>query len=103
MIDQKAAANIRDHGSFLESAEKKNKLLQELGFPVGQEADYAFIAGCGYTELIPHVFKALKELMDYFGISYTLMYTLMPRERSQRSWPKTMKKLPKTRSFTKSL
>lgn len=76
MIDQKAVANIRDHGSFLRSAERKNKVLQELGFPMGQKADYAFIAGCIHPVLIPHVFKALKELMDYFGISYTLL----PRE-----------------------
>ena len=74
MIEQKVITNIRTHGTFKKSAQGKNKiLLDELGFNVDKKAEYAFIAGCGYPELIPNVFKAIKEFFIFYKVDYTLL------------------------------
>ncbi len=73
MISQTLVDNIRKHGSYQKSAERRSKVLKDSGFKIGQKAEYVFIPGCGYPELVPHVFRALRELMDSFGISYTLL------------------------------
>jgi Fe-S oxidoreductase len=40
---------------------------------VDKNAEYVFIAGCGYPELIPHVFKAIKDFFDFYEVDYTLL------------------------------
>lgn len=74
MIEQKVVNNIRAYGTFKKSAQGKNRRLrEELGFNVDKNAEYVFIAGCGYPELIPHVFKSIKEFLNLHKVDYTLM------------------------------
>lgn len=74
MIEQKVVNNIREHGTFKKSAQGKNKILfEELGFNVDKNAEYVFIAGCGYPEMIPHVFKVIKDFFDLYEVNYTLL------------------------------
>lgn len=58
------------------SSKKTGILVDQLGFPIGQKAEYAIITGCFQAESMPHVLKAFKNILDHYGVSYTLL----PRE-----------------------
>jgi Fe-S oxidoreductase len=48
-------------------------LFEDIGFNADKNADYVFIAGCVQPVGMPHVFSALKHLLDKFGASYTFL------------------------------
>jgi Fe-S oxidoreductase len=73
MINEKAVENIEKYGPCHETGEQKRKILDEIGFPVGQKAEYVIIAGCFQPMGMPHVLKALKNVLDHFKVSYTLL------------------------------
>ena len=73
MINEKAVENIEKFGPCHETGEQKRKILDQIGFPVGKKADYVIIAGCFQPAGMPHVLKALKNVLDYYKVSYTLL------------------------------
>jgi len=73
MINEKAMEHIDKYGPCHETGEQKRKILDEIGFPVGQKADFVIIAGCFQPAGMPHVLKALKNVLDHYKVSYTLL------------------------------
>jgi Fe-S oxidoreductase len=74
MIDEINIEQIRKYGICRDTGEKRRKILaEEIGFPIGVQAEYVIITGCFQAETIPHVLKDLKNLLDYFQVSYTLL------------------------------
>jgi Fe-S oxidoreductase len=74
MIDEKLVQNIRTTGTYQESAQSKYKvLIEELGFNLDQSAEYVFVTGCGYPDLVPNIFKSFKAFFDHYSIDYTLL------------------------------
>ena len=74
MINEKAVENIRKYGIYQGNGEARKKVLfDEVGLNADQEADHVFIAGCAQPEGMPHVFSALKNCLDRFGVSYTFL------------------------------
>jgi Fe-S oxidoreductase len=74
MLDEKLVENIRKHGIFRESGEGRLKVLaDDIGFRMDEKAEYVLIGGCHQPEDIPHVFKALKNLLDRLQIDYTML------------------------------
>lgn len=72
MINQELVDSIRAHGAYRDAGEGKRRVLDDIGFRRGEKAEYVLIASCS-PEGIPHVFRALKELLDHFQIDYTLL------------------------------
>ncbi len=74
MINEKLVENIRKHGIFKESGEDRLKVLaDDSGFRMDERAEYVLIGGCHQPEDMPHVFKALKNLLDRLQIDYTML------------------------------
>ncbi|MBM3166473.1 MAG: (Fe-S)-binding protein [Chloroflexi bacterium] len=73
MINEKAVENVRNYGVCQDTGEKKRKILADIGFPVGQKAEYVIIVGCFQPEGMPHVLSALKNVLDHYKVSYTLL------------------------------
>jgi Fe-S oxidoreductase len=73
VINEKAVENIEKYGPCHETGEQKRKILDEIGFPIGQKAEYVIIAGCFQPMGMPHVLKALKHVLDHYKVSYTLL------------------------------
>ncbi len=74
MIDEKAIENIRQHGCTGGTGQKAKQLLvDDIGFPINQKAEYAIITGCFQPEGMPHVFRAFKNVLDHFKLDYTLL------------------------------
>jgi Fe-S oxidoreductase len=74
MIDEKTVRNIREYGVYQDAgAGRKKVLFEDIGLNADQEADHVIIAGCVQPEGMPHVFVALKNLLDTFQISYTFL------------------------------
>ncbi len=73
MIDQKLVDNIRAHGTGKDSGEGRLRVLEDIGFRTGEKAEYVIITGCYNPEAMPHVFGALKDLLDHLQIDYTLL------------------------------
>lgn len=74
MINEKLVENIRKHGIFKESGEGRLKVLaDDSGFRMDERAEYVLIGGCHQPEDMPHVFKALKNLLDHLQIDYTML------------------------------
>lgn len=73
MIDEKLVDNIRAHGVYQDSGEGRRRVLEDIGFRIGQRAEYIIITGCVQPEGMPHVLRALRDLLDHFRIDYTLL------------------------------
>jgi Fe-S oxidoreductase len=73
MINQKAVANIQTHGICKESEEGRLKVLNDIGFKMDKNADYVIMTGCFNPEGMPPAFRALRGLLDYLKINYTLL------------------------------
>ena len=73
MIDQKLVDNVRAYGTFRDSGEGRRKVLEDIGFRIGEQAEYAIIMGCLQPETMPDVLGALKALLDHLQIDYTLL------------------------------
>ncbi|HEX76249.1 MAG TPA: (Fe-S)-binding protein [Dehalococcoidia bacterium] len=74
MIDDKLVDNIRAYGTYKDSGEGRRRVLVEnIGFRIGERAEHVIITGCIQPEGMPHVFRALKDLLDYFQVDYTLL------------------------------
>ena len=74
MIDDKLVDNIRAYGTYKDSGEGRWEVLtKDIGFRVGEKAEYVIITGCLQPEGMPHVFRALKELLDQLKVDYTLL------------------------------
>jgi len=73
MINQKAVTNIRTHGNCKDSEDGRLKVLNDSGFKMDKKADYVIVTGCFNPEGMPPAFQALRALLDYLEINYTLM------------------------------
>ena len=74
MINEKLVDNVRAYGTYKDSGEGRNRVIAEdLGFRIGEKAEYVIMTGCLQPEAMPHVFRDLKELLDCLGINYTLL------------------------------
>jgi len=73
MIDKKLIDNVKEHGTYRADWQGKEKVLADLGFPMGEKADYAFIMGCAQPEAMPQAIGSLKILLDRLQISYTVL------------------------------
>ena len=49
MIDEKLIDNVREHGTYSTDWQGKAKVLTDIGFPIGEKADYAIIMGCAQS------------------------------------------------------
>jgi Fe-S oxidoreductase len=76
MIDYVAIENIKNHGAYKETGEGRVKVLRdEIGYRMDEKADYVVIGGCLLPEEMPHVFKALKVIIEKLKIDYTMLST----------------------------
>lgn len=73
MIDQKQVENIRTYGFPRDSGEGKRRALEDIGFRIGEKAENIIITGCFNPEGMPHVLRALKELLEHLQIDYSLL------------------------------
>jgi len=74
MIDFKLVENIRAYGAYKDSGEGRRKVLvDDIGFKVDEKAEYVIIGGCLQPEGMPHVFRALKNLLDHLQVDYTML------------------------------
>jgi len=74
MIDSKLVDNIRAYGTCSGSGEERRKILvDDIGFRIGEKAEYVIITGCFQPQGMPHVMRALKELLDRLRVDYTLL------------------------------
>ncbi|MBM3118338.1 MAG: (Fe-S)-binding protein [Chloroflexi bacterium] len=74
MIDTKLVDNIRSYGTCKGSGEERRKILvDDIGFRIGEKAEYVLITGCFQPEGMPHVMRALKNLLDRFQVDCTLL------------------------------
>jgi hypothetical protein len=73
MIDKNIVDNIRDFGTCVGNANQKTEMLSQIGFPIGKPAEYVIIAGCFQPLRMPEVLKTLKNVLDHFGVSYTIL------------------------------
>ena len=74
MIDQKLVESIRAYGSFRDTGEGRLKVLAEdIGFRMDEKVEYVLIGGCLQPEDMPHVFRALKNLLDRLQVDYTTL------------------------------
>lgn len=74
MVKDRAVQNIRKYGISSGTGEKKKqKLLEDIGFPAGKRAEYAIITGCFQYKNMPHVLLAFKQLLDHLKVDYTLL------------------------------
>lgn len=74
MINQALLDKTRTHGTYLDTNEGRHKVLvNDIGFRMGEKAKYALIIGCAAPKNKPNVLKALKDLLDFMQINYTLL------------------------------
>jgi len=73
MINEKLVENIRAYGTFRDSGEGRRKILEDIGFRTGEKAEHVVIMGCMQPESMPDVLQALKSLLDYLQVDYTLL------------------------------
>ncbi len=74
MINEEAITNIEGYGDCRGAGNRKTKILvDEIGYPIGKKAEYVIIAGCFQAEIMPHVLRSLKNVLDYYKVSYTLL------------------------------
>ena len=73
MIDEKLIENVKEHGTYRANWQGKEKVLTDIGFPVGRAADYVFIMGCAQPEGMPGAIGSLKTLLERLQISYTAL------------------------------
>lgn len=74
MIDEKLVDNIRAYGTYMDSGEgRRRALVEDIGFRIGEKAEYVIISGCVQPEGMPHVLWALKDMLDHFQIECSLL------------------------------
>jgi len=74
MIDEKLVDNIRAYGTYQGSGEERRRILvEEIGFRIGEKAEYVITTGCLQPEGMPRVLRAFKDLLDHFQVDYTLL------------------------------
>ena len=73
MTEAKLIDNIRSHGTYKDTDEGRLKVIEDVGLRIGQKAKHVIITGCNPPEEMPHVLRALKELLEYLQIDYTLL------------------------------
>lgn len=73
MIDRKVVDNIRAYGTYRDSGEGRSRVLEDIGFRIGETAEYAIVMGCMQPETMPDVLRALKALLEHLRIDYTLL------------------------------
>jgi Fe-S oxidoreductase len=72
-MDYKAIENIKKYGAYKDTGEGRVKVLRDAGCRMDEKADYVIIGGCLLPEGMPHVFRALKEVMEKLTIDYTML------------------------------
>jgi len=76
MLSEKLIKNIRENGIFKESGEGRRKILaDDIGFRMDEKSEYVLIGGCHQPEDHPHVFAAIKKLLDHLQVDYTMLTT----------------------------
>jgi len=73
MIDEKVVENIKAYGTYRDNGEGRRRVLEDIGFRIGEKAEYVIIMGCLQPETMPDVLRALKDLLEYLRIDYTLL------------------------------
>jgi len=74
MIKEKLVENIRLYGTYKDSGEGRRKILTDMGFKMDQkEAEYVLIGGCLQPEGMPHVFSAMRNLLEHLQVDYTML------------------------------
>jgi len=74
MINEKSVENIRTYGVHHDTGARRSKILfEELGMAKDQKAEYVILSGCHPPEGMPQVFRALKNFLDHFRVSYSFL------------------------------
>jgi len=75
-MDYKAIENIKNYGAYKDKGEGRVKILRDdIGYRMDEKADYVMIGGCLLPKGMPHVFRALTEVMEKLKIDYTMLST----------------------------
>jgi Fe-S oxidoreductase len=74
VIDEKKVENIMRYGVCHDSGAGRAKVLFEgLGLMKDQKAEYIILSGCFPPERMPQAFRALKNFLDHFEVSYSFL------------------------------
>ena len=75
MLKQKLIDTIWECGTWRGSAyaKKRRRLLEDMGFRIGEKAEHVIITGCNAPTDVPDAFRAFKNLLDYLKIDHTLL------------------------------
>lgn len=74
MAEKKAIANIQKFGVCNDNGEERQKILvEDIGFPLDQRAEYVLLSGCFGPKRMPQAFAALKGFLERFRIDYTFL------------------------------
>jgi len=74
MINEKSVENIRTYGVHHDTGAGRSRVLfEDIGFVRDQKAEYVILSGCHPPEGMPHVFRALKNILDRFRVSYSFL------------------------------
>jgi Fe-S oxidoreductase len=73
MIDETYVENIKKHGAFKDTGEGRIQVLKDIGLKLDKPAEYVIIGGCFQHELMPHMFSALKNLLERLNVTYTML------------------------------
>ena len=76
MHNETMIKSIREGGiaqGAKQAKDRNRRLQQECGFRMGETAEYALIAGCFSPYLEPGDMAAFRNLLDHFGVDYTLL------------------------------
>jgi Fe-S oxidoreductase len=75
MLKQKLIDTICECGTWRGStrANKRRRLLEDMGFRIGGKAEHVIITGCDPPDTVPDAFLAFKHLLDYLKIDHTLL------------------------------
>jgi hypothetical protein len=73
MAKESIVHHIRNYGGYRDAGEGRRAVLRDLGFPLDRVAEHVILTGCLQPELMPHVFRALGELLDRLRVDYTFL------------------------------
>ena len=74
MVDKKLVESIRAYGTFRDTGQGRRRVLaDDIGFKMDEKAEYVLVGGCLQPEDMPHVFRALKSILDRLQVNYTTL------------------------------
>ncbi len=74
LTPEQRMARVMTHGTVRRTLAERNKYMkEEFGFRIGEKAEYVILESCNTPFDMHDGVKALKNLLDYFELDYTLL------------------------------